>query len=607
MNHTHSNHKIGLYVRNSDPKQDTPEGTIKNQEARLRQYIDLRNMSGSFGEIVQVYVDRSLSAKDMNRPAMQQLLLDISRRKINMVAVSELSRITRNMKDFGEVWELLREYKCGFLSLRENVDTSNAAGEMVMFMLANIAQFERKQTSERVAANCKARASRGLYNGGTVPLGYRLMPKKKGYLEVDPERSETVKAAFKYFLKYETLSRTAKKLNEDGIKINRLVQGGGRYSRLDFFTVDNLHNILTNKTYKGIKTYRDGEKRREVKAVWEAIIEPTQFDRVQEILGKNRTKKKPFVVQRYPYILSGLTSCIHCEDVMCGKSAHGKRQKYGYYEHGWASKRGSTLTASTFKCDPHRVPATKLEKVVLDHIYRLMKSPKLARGIIEEAQKIHAQDGSHKEIKRLQAKVSGYNSNLEALAERLSELPKGVSASIIYKQMEKLETAKKEALERVSVLRRESGGFRELPADFKSYQSFLKLVSKTLEEKTDPEVKARIIKRLVHKVEVGVDKVKIHYYAGEDFLQRAVGDMQEQVISGEFPSKSYPKTGGLALVHGKISSSVRKGACEPNGETPKNSDSIQKKAPGGLVSGKKLEKYNFLKNECSSTLTNGTS
>ena len=310
MNHTNPNHKIGLYVRNSDPKQDTPEGTIKNQEERLRQYVDLRNMSDSFGEIVQVYVDRSLSAKDMNRPAMQQLLRDIAKQKINMVAVSELSRITRNMRDFGEVWELLKEYKCGFLSLRENVDTSNAAGEMVMFMLANIAQFERKQTSERVAANCKARSRRGLYNGGIVPLGYRLIPKKKGYLEVDSERAETVKMAFKYFLKYETLSQTAKKLNEDGIKVNRLVQGGGRYSRLDFFTVDNLHNILTNKTYKGIKAYRDGEERREVKAVWKAIIEPAQFDRVQEILGKNRTKKKPFVVKRYPYILSGLTSML---------------------------------------------------------------------------------------------------------------------------------------------------------------------------------------------------------------------------------------------------------------------------------------------------------
>ena len=556
MSHPNTNHKIGLYVRNSDPKQDTPEGTIKNQEERLKKYIELRNMSGSFGEIVHTYVDRSLSAKDMNRPAMQQLLRDITKKKINMVAVSELSRITRNMRDFGEVWELLKEYKCGFLSLRENVDTSNAAGEMVMFMLANIAQFERKQTSERVAANCKVRSSRGLYNGGTVPLGYRLIPEKKGFLEIDPDRAETVKLAFKYFLKYETLSQTAKKLNEDGIKINRLMQGGGRWSRLDFFTVDNLYTTLTNKTYKGIKVYRDGEEVREVKAVWKPIIEPTQFDRVQEILGKNRIRKKPFVVKRYPYILSGLTSCTHCGDVMCGKSAHGRSRKYGYYEHSWSSKKGSTLTASTFKCDPHRVPATKLEKVVLDHIHNLIKSPKLIRGIVEEAQKIHAEDGGQKEMKRLQIKVSGYNSNLEALVERLSELPKGVSASIIFNQMEKLEIAKKEALDKISVLKGSSGGFRELPIDFQSYQSFLGLVDKVLGKSTNPEVKASIIKRLVHKVEVGIDKVKIHYYAGEDSLQKAVGDVQE--IQRGLSQGTYPKRGSLTLLD-KSSAPIRKG------------------------------------------------
>ena len=44
---------------------------------------------------------------------------------------------------------------------------------------------------------------------------------------MDPERAKSVKAAFQYFLKYETLSKTAKKLNEDGVELNRCMQGGG--------------------------------------------------------------------------------------------------------------------------------------------------------------------------------------------------------------------------------------------------------------------------------------------------------------------------------------------------------------------------------------------
>ena len=369
------NYKIGLYVRNSSVKQDTPEGTIKNQEERLRQYVALRNMSCQFGEVVQVYVDRSLSAKNMNRPAVQKLLQDIESEKINMVMVSELSRITRSMRDFGEVWDFLGEKKCAFLSLRENVDTSNAAGEMVMYMLANIAQFERKQTGERVTANLRIRAKRGLYNGGPIPLGYKRNPERPGFLEIDEKEVETVRAAFDYFLKYEGLSKTAKELNKDGVSVSKHKKGGGK-SRLGFFTVDVLRKILKQKAYIGVRDYIDGSKRIDVKAVWKPIIDTGKFARVQEMLKENHSSKKPFSYKKtFPYILTGIASCQTCGDPMCGASAHGKYKKYAYYLHGWASKKCSTLIKPAFKCNPHRVSASKLEEAVLKIFARWWKTP----------------------------------------------------------------------------------------------------------------------------------------------------------------------------------------------------------------------------------------
>ena len=515
------NYKIGLYVRNSDFKQDTPEGTIKNQEQRLRQYVELRNSSCQFGEIKQVYIDRSLSAKNMNRPRLQELIRDISEGKINMIAVSELSRITRNMKDFSILWELFQKHNCGFLSLRENVDTSGAAGEMVMFMLANIAQFERKQTSERVSASRKIRASRGLFNGGVIPLGYQLAPDRPGYLLIEPKGAETVKKSFDYYLKLQALSEAAKALNGDGIKIKRTVQGGGRYSRLDFFTVDNLHKILTNKTYKGVVAYKDGEEMKEAKAVWKGIISKEKFERVQRILKKNCSRKKPFSISRFPYLLSGLTSCESCGDIMNGKSAHGRGGKYGYYEHGWASKKGSVHASETFKCDPHRVSASKLETGVLDNIRFLLENKKFAESVIEEGHRLHKKDNSHKKIRNLQNKISGFNSNLDALTERLAELPKDVSASLLYKQMGKLEKAKKETEDLLQSLQSAKGkSISELPADFADYQRFLKMIAKSLDKAATSEEKARIIRALVYRLEIGKEGVKIHYYAGKEKTKR---------------------------------------------------------------------------------------
>ena len=516
------NFKIGLYVRNSDPKQDTPEGTVKNQEQRLRQYVELRNLSGDFGEVVEVYIDRSLSAKNMNRPAIQRLLKDVVEGKIDMVAVSELSRITRNMRDFGEVWELFQKHKCGFLSLRENVDTGNAAGEMVMFMLANIAQFERKQTSERVAASHKIRSSRGLYNGGVVPLGYRTISHKKGYLEIDPERAKTVIRAFDYFLKHETLSRTAKHLNDDGIRISRQVQGGGRWQRLNFFTVDNLHNILTNKSYKGVKVWKDGGKECEAPAVWKAIVSAAKFDRVQKILRGNHRRKKPFTPKRYPYILSGLTSCAQCGDVMCGKSAHGSNgKKYGYYEHSWASKKGSTFTKGTFQVRSPSGTGQKIGRRGLVGSAQAGKKSGFCRRDFGTGQGPFTNGREPgRRCGRIQSEVSGYNSNLEALAERLGELPKDVSASLIYRQMEKLEEAKRAALDKLQEVNR-NGAMRELPAQLTQYRAFLGMMGRLLGEVSEAETRAKIVARLVHRVEIGTKGVVIHYYAG---AERASGE-----------------------------------------------------------------------------------
>lgn len=183
-------HQIAFYIRVSSEEQaENPEGSIRNQEQRLRTTVELKNnIEGDFGEVAGVFIDRAKSGKDTNRPELQRLLNAIRRKEVNLVMASELSRLSRSIKDFSEIWELMQAHGCGFLSLRENFDTTTAAGEMVLYTVANIAQFERRQVAERTSANMQARAIRGLYNGGMVPLGYKLIPERKGILMLIPSR-----------------------------------------------------------------------------------------------------------------------------------------------------------------------------------------------------------------------------------------------------------------------------------------------------------------------------------------------------------------------------------------------------------------------------------
>jgi site-specific DNA recombinase len=173
---TKSGYRIGLYIRASTEEQGSqknPEGTIKNQELRLKNAIEGRNINANFGEVIEIFIDDGISAKNTKRPELQRMLKAIENKEINMVMVTEYSRLSRNMRDFAGMWELFKDFGCGLISLREQFDTSSAAGEMMLYNMANLAQFERRLTSERVTSSRHDRASRGSCKTQSLPL-YRL-------------------------------------------------------------------------------------------------------------------------------------------------------------------------------------------------------------------------------------------------------------------------------------------------------------------------------------------------------------------------------------------------------------------------------------------------
>ena len=256
----------------------------------------------------------------------------------------------------------------------------------------------------------------------------------------------------------------------------------------------------------------------EVRAVWEAIISPEKFDKVQEILSKNHRTKKPFTNDRWPYTLSGLTYCLKCKGVLCGKSAHGRYRKYGYYEHSWASKRGSALVKNFLKCDPHRVPAEKLEALIDNNVRELLTNEDFARNIIEKAHRIHKDNSAHKELSRFKKMVSGYESHEGALTARLAELPQDISAAPIYKQLREIQQVK-EKVEKDILEIEGSCSRRDEPAALEDYQAFLAMVKKALAEDSTKEWRSKLIGQIIGKIEVGTDKVKIHWRVGQRWIK----------------------------------------------------------------------------------------
>ena len=514
--------RVGLYIRVSTEEQAlNPEGSIKNQEERLLQAVKLKQLEGQNVEVFKTYIDRAKSGKDTKRPKLQEMLQDIRDQKLELVMSSELSRISRNMKDFSEIWELMKFNECGFQSLRENFDTTTAAGEMVLYTIANIAQFERRQVSERVSANINERSRRGLYNGGSVPIGYKLIENKPGFLQIDSAQAKVVKTAFEIFLKEDSLSTTAKWLNKNGYSLKKAMQGGGNKARTGVFHVDNLHRMLTNICYIGKKKYKESGEEKLATAVWEPIVDEVTFERVQKKLKKNKSRKKPHSKTRYPYILSGLTYCMTCGDVMCGKSAHGSTKKIGYYEHSWSTKKEACLTKKTFNCKPTRVPAKKLDPLVLEKVAELITDRSFSKRLLDKVQNIHQENSKANLERSLQSKIYDLNSQLDALAERLSELPKSISAAPVYKQMEVIESRKVEAREQIKALEDE-GAVCE-PASLRGFDVFREKLRRIFLNgdgvKADTKLQGKVIEKLVQKVEVGPDSVRVLYFVGKGHIE----------------------------------------------------------------------------------------
>ncbi|MBX2986288.1 MAG: recombinase family protein [Bdellovibrionaceae bacterium] len=194
------------------------------------------NRNEAWGEIVEWYVDKDYSGKDTNRPGFQKMMGDIAAGRINAVIVTELSRLSRSVKDFCDLYEFLKLHKITFFSLRENFDTSTPAGELMIMQSIAFAQFERHSIVDRIRKGARARAERGLGHG-YVALGFKLVEHRPNHREIDPKEKPYVQLIFDKMLELKRLSKVVDFLNGEGLKTKEFItkdgkkRGGNRWTR----------------------------------------------------------------------------------------------------------------------------------------------------------------------------------------------------------------------------------------------------------------------------------------------------------------------------------------------------------------------------------------
>src|SRR3979409_2000149 len=161
------------------------------------------------------YDDGGYSGGSTDRPGLQMLLEDIRSRKIDVIVVYKVDRLTRSLADFAKLVELFDAHDVSFVSVTQSFNTTSSMGHLTLNVLLSFAQFEREVIGERVRDKIAASKRKGIWVGGPVPLGYRCLDKK---LEIVPDEAEAVRTIFTRYLELGSISALTSDLDRRGVR-----------------------------------------------------------------------------------------------------------------------------------------------------------------------------------------------------------------------------------------------------------------------------------------------------------------------------------------------------------------------------------------------------
>ncbi|CNB59003.1 recombinase family protein [Streptococcus agalactiae] len=304
--------------------------SLSNQVSHYSQLIQ----ANPEWDYVGVYSDSAISGRSQAyRRDFQQLLEDCRKGKIDLILTKSISRFGRNTV---ELLETVRELKRLGISVRfekEKIDTLTAEGELLLTLLASMAQEESQSISQNIRWRVKKRFEEGKPYIPQDIFGYRWNGDE--YV-IEPHEASIVRQVFEWYMEGLSASKIAKRLDDRGER-TRL---GNR------FTKRVIYNMFDQEAYCGRlilqKTFRDQFGSRSilndgqmakyiVENAHEAIVTPEYFQLVNQE-KKRRARRR---VSKHDALakLQGKVYCEHCglDMVLTLETKFNQEKRVRYY------------------------------------------------------------------------------------------------------------------------------------------------------------------------------------------------------------------------------------------------------------------------------------
>ncbi|MBC7603673.1 MAG: recombinase family protein [Ramlibacter sp.] len=273
--------RCAIYTRkSSDEGLEQEFNSLDAQYDSCKAYILSQKHEG-WSVTRERYDDGGFSGGSMERPGLKALLADIQAGKVDVVVIYKIDRLTRSLADFARIIEVMEKHGASFVSVTQSFNTKTSMGRLMLHVLLSFAQFEREVGAERVRDKIAASKAKGMWMGGTVPLGYDAIDRK---LLVNEAEARTVQAIFAAFDELGSVQETVRWSQKQGLK-TKLRQRDGKQIGGTPFHYGAVRCLLSNRTYVGEVEH----KSKVYPGQHERIIESEMFDRVQAILATRST------------------------------------------------------------------------------------------------------------------------------------------------------------------------------------------------------------------------------------------------------------------------------------------------------------------------------
>src|SRR5712675_595079 len=363
--------RCAIYTRvSTDHGLDQEFNSLDAQYDAASSYIKSQAHAG-WNLIRSRYDDGGYSGGSTDRPDLQKLLEDIRSRKIDVIVVYKVDRLTRSLADFAKLVELFDAHGASFVSVTQQFNTTTSMGRLTLNVLLSFAQFEREVTSERIRDKIAASKRKGLWVGGMVPLGYDAKDRK---IWVNEAEAELVRFIYRRYLELGSLGPLMADLRRQGIvsKLRTLksdkIVGGIPFAR------GGLSYLLRNRFYLGEVAFK-GEV---LPGEQPAILDRELFDVVQAKLSEEKNNQQTLRTSSNALLMgrlfadhgNGMTPSHTCKQGV----------RYRYYlssalVDGQAKRSGSV----------RRVAATEIENAVIQSVRDHVKPAEAVdgRGLVD--------------------------------------------------------------------------------------------------------------------------------------------------------------------------------------------------------------------------------